>query len=72
MYIPRRKCSVSSFRKKPLDKVIQIPGKIKCGESVQHFETLRQTKEGGLINVSVTASQIKDTTGKPIGGSNSF
>ena len=45
----------------------QILGKIKSGESVEHFETLRQTKDGRLIDVSVTASPIKDATGKPIG-----
>jgi PAS domain S-box-containing protein len=45
----------------------QILGKIKSGESVEHFETLRQTKNGRLIDVSVTASPIKDATGKPIG-----
>jgi PAS domain S-box-containing protein len=45
----------------------QILGKIRAGESVEHFETLRRTKEGRLINVSVTASPIKDATGKPIG-----
>jgi len=49
------------------DEENQILGKIKCGESVKHFETLRQTKNGHLINVSVTASPIKDATGKPIG-----
>ena len=37
------------------------------GESVEHFETLRQTKDGRLITVSVTASPIKDASGKPIG-----
>ena len=41
--------------------------KIKRGESVEHFETLRQTKDGRLINVSVTVSPIKDATGKVIG-----
>jgi PAS domain S-box-containing protein len=45
----------------------EILGKIKCGESVEHFETVRQTKDGRLIDVSVTVSPIKDATGKPIG-----
>jgi PAS domain S-box-containing protein len=44
-----------------------ILGKIMLGESVEHFETLRQTKDGRLINVSVTASPIKDVTDKVIG-----
>jgi PAS domain S-box-containing protein len=45
----------------------QILEKIKRGESVEHFETLRQTKDGRLIDVSVTASPIKDAEGKVIG-----
>ena len=44
-----------------------ILGKIKLGESVEHFETIRQTKDGRLINISVTASPIQDITGKVIG-----
>ena len=49
------------------DEENQILDKIRCGESVEHFETLRQTKDGRLIDVSVTASPIKDADGKPIG-----
>jgi PAS domain S-box-containing protein len=49
------------------DEETQILAKIRCGESMQHFETLRQTRDGRLIDVSVTASPIKDATGKPIG-----
>jgi len=49
------------------DEENQILGKIKRGENVEHFETLRQTKDGRLIDVSVTASPIKDADGKIIG-----
>ena len=45
----------------------QILEKIKRGESVEHFETQRQTKDGRLIDVSVTVSPIKDVAGKVIG-----
>jgi light-regulated signal transduction histidine kinase (bacteriophytochrome) len=34
---------------------------------VEHFDTLRQTKDGRLIHVSVTVSAIKDASGKIIG-----
>ena len=44
-----------------------ILAKIRRGESVDHFETLRNTKSGQLIHVSVTASPIKDSAGKVIG-----
>jgi PAS domain S-box-containing protein len=49
------------------DEENQILGKIQRGEGVEHFETLRQTKDGRLIDVSVTTSPIKDATGKVIG-----
>ena len=45
----------------------QILGKLRRGESVEHFETLRQTKDGRTINVAVTASAIKDVTGTVVG-----
>lgn len=50
-----------------LDEENHILGKIRVGESVDHFETLRETKSGRLIHVSVTASPIKDSAGKVIG-----
>jgi PAS domain S-box-containing protein len=40
---------------------------IKRGKSVEHFETLRQTKDGRLINVAITISAIKDASGEIIG-----
>ena len=40
---------------------------INRGESIQHFETLRQTKDGRLIDISVTISPIKDVTGRVVG-----
>jgi PAS domain S-box-containing protein len=45
----------------------RIVNQIKQGEKVEHFDTLRQTKDGRLIHVSVTLSPIKDATGKIIG-----
>jgi len=47
----------------------QILGQIRRGESVQHFETVRQTRAGKLIDVSVTTSPIKDSTGRIVGAS---
>ena len=49
------------------DEEAHILGKVKKCESVEHFETLRQTKAGRLIDVSVTASPIKNAAGQPIG-----
>ncbi len=42
---------------------------IRRGESVVRFETTRRTKDGRLIEVSVTASPIKDSKGEIIGAS---
>ncbi len=43
--------------------------KIRRGERVEHFETVRMRKDGGLINVSLTVSPIKDSSGEIIGAS---
>ncbi len=43
--------------------------KIVLGERFEHFETQRQTKDGQLIDVSITESPIRDAAGKVIGAS---
>src|SRR4029077_14814494 len=48
---------------------VEILGKIRRGESVKHYETVRQRKDGNLINVSLTISPIKNGAGKIIGAS---
>ncbi len=45
----------------------EILAKIRGGESVEHFETIRQTKNGRLIHLAVTVSPIRDATGTVIG-----
>ena len=44
-----------------------ILGRIGLGEHVKTFDTVRQRKDGRLIEVSVTASPIKDATGQVVG-----
>jgi PAS domain-containing protein len=51
------------------DEENQILEQVKRGESVQHFETVRQAKGGRRIDVSVTISPIKDSAGKIVGAS---
>ncbi len=41
--------------------------RIRSGKSVEHMETIRQAKDGRLLHVSITASPIKDASGKTIG-----
>jgi len=50
-----------------LDEERQILEKIKRNDSIRHFETKRRTKRGDLIDVSVTASPIRDSQGKVVG-----
>ena len=44
-----------------------ILGKIRRGERIEHFETVRVTKSGERIEVSLTISPVKDEHGKVIG-----
>ena len=42
---------------------------IRAGRRVEHFETVRRTKDGRLIDVSLTVSPVKDSSGQVIGAS---
>jgi PAS domain S-box-containing protein len=42
---------------------------LRRGEKIDHFETERQTKDGRRLNISLTVSPIKDSTGRIIGAS---
>jgi len=46
-----------------------IIGKIRAGERIEHFETVRLTKDGRRLNVSLTVSPIKNDDGQVIGAS---
>ena len=43
--------------------------RIRAGERIQHFETVRVAKNGQTVNVSLTISPVKDSTGRVIGAS---
>lgn len=43
--------------------------RIRRGERVEHFETVRRRKDGSLVDVSLTVSPVKDATGKIVGAS---
>ena len=47
----------------------QILERIRRGERVEHFETLRMRKDGTLLNVSLTISPIRDSFGFIVGAS---
>ena len=46
-----------------------VLGRIRAGLSVEHFETVRRRKDGSLVEVSLSVSPIKTTTGSIIGAS---
>jgi len=45
----------------------QIISRLKKGERIEHFETVRQKKDGTLINVSLTISPIRNIAGEITG-----
>jgi PAS domain S-box-containing protein len=51
------------------DEERMILTRIRRGERIDHFETVRQRKHGSLINVSLTVSPVKNVEGKIIGAS---
>jgi PAS domain S-box-containing protein len=56
----------------PVDRHNEEPfilGRIRRGESVNHYETIRQTKDGRLIDISLTVSPIRNESGEIIGAS---
>ena len=51
------------------DEFSAIMERIKRGERLDHYETMRVRKDGTRLNVSVTVSPIKDASGEIIGAS---
>ena len=55
------------FPREQFDEAIRVLERLKAGERVEHFETVRVRKDGQLIHISVSVSSIKDASGKMIG-----
>ena len=56
----------------PADRIeeeARIIGQIAKGERVNHFETIRKTKDGRHLNLSLTISPVKDVDGRIVGAS---
>jgi PAS domain S-box-containing protein len=51
------------------DEEEKILSRIRRGESVDHFETVRQRKDGELLDISLTVSPVRDSNGNVIGAS---
>ena len=52
-----------------LDEEPVILERLKRGERIDHYETVRLTKSGALLDVSLTVSPVKDLNGTIIGAS---
>ncbi len=56
----------------PAERKNEEPGildRIRLGERIDHYETVRRRKDGGLIDISLTVSPIKNTLGAVVGAS---
>ena len=51
------------------DEEVEILARLRRGERIEHFETIRQRKNGNLIVVSLTVSPIKNAEGSIVAAS---
>ena len=51
------------------DEEVMILSRLRRGERIEHYETVRVTKEGSLVDVSVTISPVRDEAGTIVGAS---
>jgi PAS domain S-box-containing protein len=59
MLIPSDRCN----------EEVEILARIRGGERIHHYETVRQRKDGGLADISLTVSPVKDAAGEVVGAS---
>ena len=52
-----------------LDEEREILARIRRGERIDHFETVRQRKYGGAVSISLTVSPVKNAEGRIVGAS---
>ena len=51
------------------DEEAQILRRLRAGEHIQHYETVRVTKQGKRVDVSLTISPMKNSEGQVVGAS---
>jgi len=51
------------------DEILQIMERVRRGERIEHYETVRLTRTGKRIQVSLTVSPIRDEVGHIVGAS---
>jgi PAS domain S-box-containing protein len=52
-----------------LDEMPAILERVRNGEQIKHYETVRKAKSGALIDISLTVSPVRDASGRIIGAS---
>jgi PAS domain S-box-containing protein len=52
-----------------LEEEPRIMDRIRAGERVEHFETVRRHKDGTLVDISLTISPVRDWSGRIVGAS---
>ncbi len=71
-YTPAEAIGRSVTMLMPPERVDEEPGildRIRRGERIDHYETIRQHKDGTLIDISLTVSPLFDEHGKVVGAS---
>jgi len=53
-----------------LDEESDVLARLRRGDKIDHFETVRRAKDGRLVDVSMTVSPIKGLDGRIVGASN--
>ena len=48
---------------------VSVLARVKCGERIEHYDTVRRRKDGTLVPISLTVSPIQDADGRVIGAS---
>nr|WP_312037287.1 PAS domain S-box protein [Mesorhizobium caraganae] len=51
------------------DEEPELLGRIRRGEQIDHYETVRRKKDGSFVDVSLSVSPIVDSTGQIVGAS---
>ncbi|HEX8148997.1 MAG TPA: PAS domain S-box protein [Pyrinomonadaceae bacterium] len=57
------------FPEDHIDEEPAILARIRAGERVEHYETVRRRKDGSLVDISLTISPITDAGGRIVGAS---
>lgn len=53
-----------------LDEEESILSRIRLGERIEHYETVRRRRDGSVVDVSISVSPIRDAAGRVVGASN--